>query len=72
MAWMNRTPIIIIELHDWMLPGEGTSLPFLKQVAQLDREFIYIGENVFSISRDFSPFAADSLSTERNNTGRTK
>ena len=32
-AWMNRFPLIIIELHDWMLPFSGSSKSFLKAIA---------------------------------------
>ena len=47
--WVPRTPVIITELHDWLLPGEGTALPFLRCVSALDRDFVYLGEDVFSI-----------------------
>lgn len=49
---INRFPIVIIELHDWMLPGESTSKPFLKWHVSENRDFVHIGENVFSISND--------------------
>jgi len=39
-------------LHDWLLPGQGTSRSFLKCMAALDRDFVHIGENVFSIRND--------------------
>lgn len=48
--WVDRFPLLIIELHDWMLPRQGTTRPFLKTVASLDRDFVFRGENVFSIS----------------------
>lgn len=48
-GWVDRFELIVIELHDWMLPGQGTSAGFLKCVANLDRDFVCIGENVFSI-----------------------
>lgn len=47
--WVPRTPVIITELHDWLLPGEGTALPFLRCISALDRDFVYLGEDVFSI-----------------------
>ena len=49
VGWVDAFPLLIIELHDWLLPGAGSSLPFLKCIAQRDRDFVYIGENVFSI-----------------------
>jgi FkbM family methyltransferase len=48
--WISKFPILIIELHDWMLPGEGTSRAFLEAIAPLDRDFVYFGENIFSIA----------------------
>jgi len=27
---INRFPLIILEPHDWLLPGQATSLPFLR------------------------------------------
>jgi FkbM family methyltransferase len=47
--WVKHTAVVIIELHDWLLPRQGTALPFLRCVSALDRDFVYIGENVFSI-----------------------
>jgi FkbM family methyltransferase len=48
--WMAKTPVIIVELHDWMLPGQRVALPFLRSLCQLDRDFISMGENVLSIA----------------------
>jgi FkbM family methyltransferase len=48
--WVAKTPILIIELHDWLMPEQGTSAPFLKCIAGLDRDFVYWQENVFSIA----------------------
>jgi FkbM family methyltransferase len=47
--WVQKTPVIAVELHDWLLPRQGTALPFLRCVAALDRDFVYIGETIFSI-----------------------
>jgi len=48
--WVDLFPLIIIELHDWMLPRQGTSNAFLRAIAPLDRDFVQIGENTFSIA----------------------
>ena len=48
--WFDAFHVAIVELHDWMLPGKRTALPFLRVVGSLDRDFVYRGENVFSIS----------------------
>ena len=50
--WVSCTPLIIIELHDWLMPKAGTSRSFLQCVASLDRDFVHIGENIFSIAND--------------------
>jgi FkbM family methyltransferase len=50
--WVERTPILIIELHDWLLPKSGSSRPFLRCISRLNRDFIYLGEDIYSISND--------------------
>jgi FkbM family methyltransferase len=47
--WVQNTGIIIIELHDKILPRKAVSRPFLKCVSALDRDFVYAGFNVFSL-----------------------
>ncbi len=47
--WVEKTPLIIIELHDWLLLRKATSQPFLRCISSHDRDFLYLGENVFSI-----------------------
>lgn len=42
-------PLMIVELHDWMLPRTANSANFLKAVAARNRDFVFRGENVFSI-----------------------
>jgi FkbM family methyltransferase len=52
--WVALTPIIVIELHDWLFPKAGTSRPFLQCISKLDRDFVYVGEDIFSITNDLS------------------
>lgn len=47
--WISAFPLIIIELHDWMLPGSANSRNFLQAISRENRDFVYIGENIFSI-----------------------
>ena len=56
--WVAVTPIIIVELHDWLLPKGGTSRPFLQCVSKLDRDFVYLGEDVYSIANDLAGLTA--------------
>jgi FkbM family methyltransferase len=48
--WVDRTPLIIIELHDWLLPRSRVAKPFLQCIAQHDRDFVQLGENIYSIA----------------------
>lgn len=48
-GWVADMPMIIIELHDWLLPKMGTSRNFIKCVAKYDRDFVHIRENIFSL-----------------------
>lgn len=46
--WLAECPLLIMELHDWLLPRAGTSQPFLRTIAAVDRDFVHAGENIFS------------------------
>jgi FkbM family methyltransferase len=52
IEWIDRTPLIIVELHDWMMPKKRTSQSFLRAIVGRDRDFIHIGENIFSIANN--------------------
>ncbi len=49
LAWIERAMLIIIELHDWMLPGSANSQNCLKALSGANRDFVFFGENVFSV-----------------------
>ena len=46
-GWLERIPLLIIELHDWMLPGEANSKHFLRAISSYDFDFVYFRENAF-------------------------
>jgi FkbM family methyltransferase len=48
--WMDLFPMIVIELHDWMFPGQANSRNFLYQVSARNRDFVFDRENVFTVS----------------------
>jgi FkbM family methyltransferase len=50
--WVAATPILIIELHDKFLLQTANSRTFLQCVSQLNRDFVYIGEDIYSIAND--------------------
>jgi FkbM family methyltransferase len=43
-AWLNDTPLLMIELHDWMLPWVGSSRTFFKALEGMDFDFLLAGE----------------------------
>jgi FkbM family methyltransferase len=49
--WLKKFPLIIIELHDWMLPFSGSSRNFIKAIAEHDFDFVHRGENIFLFNR---------------------
>ena len=51
---LNMFPVIIIELHDWMLPGESNSRNFLQWQVAMKRDFVQVGENAVSISNSIA------------------
>ena len=46
-AWLDEFPLVIIELHDWLLPGQANSRNFIKALLQFNFDFVYRGENAF-------------------------
>jgi FkbM family methyltransferase len=53
-GWVSRFPILIVELHDWMLPRSASAANFLRTIAPLDRDFVTSGENIYSITNGFA------------------
>jgi len=51
-SWMQKFALIIIELHDWMLPFSGVSRSFLRAVAKYDFDLVHKGENIFLFNRE--------------------
>jgi FkbM family methyltransferase len=49
IGWVDRFPMLVIELHDWLFPHEARSQNFLKVIADRKRDFMHFGENFFSI-----------------------
>jgi hypothetical protein len=45
-------PIVIVELHDWMLPGQAVARNFLRAISVLDFDFVHVGENVFCFNNE--------------------
>lgn len=52
VEWLGRFALVIIELHDWMLPFQGTSSSFFKAIARFNFDFVHRNENIFLFNRD--------------------
>ena len=50
--WVARTPLIIVELHDWLLTKGGSSRSFLRCISRHNRDFVSLGEEIYSIAND--------------------
>jgi FkbM family methyltransferase len=46
---LQRFPVVILEPHDWLLPGGAVSRGFFRWHAAAERDFVFHAENVFSI-----------------------
>jgi FkbM family methyltransferase len=47
LAWIDRFACIVIELHDWMIPGQALARRVLRAISDFDFDFIHRGENLF-------------------------
>ena len=46
---LDRFPVIILEEHDFMMPGHSTGSTFFEYHARRERDFLFVHENIFSI-----------------------
>ena len=54
IAWIDKFPVLIIELHDWMLKKRNASGNFLRAISERDRDFYHYTDYVVSISNTYS------------------
>ena len=45
-TWVAQACVVIVELHDWLFPGAGTSRTLQKVMLREDRELLISGENL--------------------------
>lgn len=50
--WIDLFKVIVVETHDWMLPGQAISSNLLAALGGKNRDLIFRGENLFSIRVD--------------------
>jgi FkbM family methyltransferase len=67
---ISRFPLIIMEPHDWLLPGAGSSLSFFRFHAAAGREFCMKDENIASMDfhniSDTAVNAFEAMTGQRN------
>lgn len=51
-GWIDSFKVIVVETHDWMLPGQAISSNLLAALGGRNRDLIFQGENLFSIRVD--------------------
>lgn len=51
-SWVDNFKVIVIEIHDWMLPGQAISSNLMQALGGRDRDLVFRGENLFSIRND--------------------
>ena len=46
LAWLDQTHALVVETHDWLYPGEGTSRSLFAAIAARHFDFLTHGENI--------------------------
>lgn len=46
LGWLDHTDLLIVETHDWLFPGQGTSRTLFQALAGRDFEVIHKGEYI--------------------------
>lgn len=52
IGWIDDFKVIVVETHDWMLPGQAVSSNLLSALGGRNRDLIFQGENLFSVRVD--------------------
>jgi FkbM family methyltransferase len=48
--WLEEWPVVMVELHDWMLPGSASSASVLKAFSDAKRDVVIVGSTLVSFS----------------------
>jgi len=58
-TWFESAAMIVIELHDWLMPGQGTSRNFFRRLAETSFEVVLRGENLLLFRAPDRPAALE-------------
>lgn len=50
LEWIDKATLLFIEIHDWMLPGRGTSFALQKAMGERRFEMLIRGENLVYVA----------------------
>ena len=53
-GWLDETDVVIIEPHDWLFPGKGTSRSFQEAISKRSFEILISGEKLIYVRLDNS------------------
>ncbi len=53
LEWIDKCPIMFVELHDWMLPKSMVSKNFINAISNKNRDFINRKETIVSLKNSF-------------------
>ncbi len=59
---LRSSPVIVIEPHDWMLPGKACLAPLLSALEGQDRDIIISGENLVILDKAITVAASKNIS----------
>lgn len=57
--WIDRTPVIIVQLQDYLIPGTKSMRAFVELIAERNRDFVYLDDCVFSVGSEPNISIAD-------------
>jgi FkbM family methyltransferase len=65
LEWIERTPLIVIELHDWQGGWRGTGHAVFSGLSTHPRDYMQRGENMFSFAHHTLPSALSGVNDRR-------
>jgi FkbM family methyltransferase len=58
-SWVDSVPLLVFEMHDWMMPWSGSGHAFFSVLSRTKRDYLIKGENVFAYSHSLCQALSD-------------
>jgi FkbM family methyltransferase len=58
-AWLDNAALVIIEIHDWMLPWQATAATFFSAISRRKRDYFFRNESIFCFLHPSDALDAD-------------